>query len=224
MKKLRNVILFTALGALSCWAARRVVVHQVQLVSPMGTDTGHIIASDNNLVFVDDVNPDMSFTLPKSEITRLNLDNGIVTIVMSQPFADMYGNRSDVVMRFRDPSDSEAIANWAGLPMTGATIITGGRSRTALVPITVSEYDVRHDDDNGRLIVGPDRIEWQDLRNTSKSRSWSYSEIKEFRRDGSNELKLKPYSGDSFSFKMQGRMMADDIYNAIADHIVAAHR
>ena len=77
--------------------------------------------------------------------------------------------------------------------------------------------------DNGRLLVGANRIEWQDLKNTSKSRSWAYSEIKEFKREG-NELKIKPYSGDSFEFKVNGRMMSDDIYNAIADRIVAAHR
>jgi hypothetical protein len=89
--------------------------------------------------------------------------------------------------------------------------------------VTVTEYDVKHDGDNGRLLVGANRIEWQNLRNTSKSRAWSYSEIKSLKREG-NEIKIKPYNGDTFEFKAAGRMMSDDVYNAIADRIVAAHR
>ena len=221
MKTLRNLVLFAAIGAAGSWAAQRLVVRQVQLVSPMGTDTGHVIVTDNNFIFVDDSNPDGSFTVPKSDIRGVNLTGDVMSISLSQPFNDQYSNRSDVVLRFRNPDDPRMIADWVGMPLEGRTVV--GRSRTELVPVTVTEFDVRHEGDNGRLLVGANRIEWQDLKNTSKSRSWSYSEIKSFKREG-DELKIKPYSGDSFEFKVNGRMMSDDVYNAIADRIVAVHR
>jgi hypothetical protein len=170
---------------------------------------------------VDDSNPDGSFTVPKSDIRGLNLTGDVMSLSLSQPFNQQYSNRSDVVLRFRNPEDPRMIADWVGMPLEGSAV--GGRSRTELVPVTVTEFDVVHSGDNGRLLVGANRIEWQNLKNTSKSRSWSYSEIKSFKREG-NELKIKPYSGDSFEFKVAGRMMSDDVYNAIADRIVAAHR
>jgi hypothetical protein len=209
------------MGAAGSWAAQRLVVRQVQLVGPMGTDTGHVIVTDNNFIFVDDSNPDGSFTVPKSDIRAVNLTGDVMTLNLSQPFSDMYSNRSDMALRFRNPEDPRMIADWVGMPLEGSAVV--GRSRTELVPVTVTEFDVVHAGDNGRLLVGANRIEWQDLKNTSKSRSWSYSEIKSFKREG-NELKIKPYSGDGFEFKVAGRMMSDDIYNAIADRIVAAHR
>lgn len=221
MKTLRNLVLFVGIGAAGSWAAQRLVVRQVQLVSPMGTDTGHVIVTDNNFIFVDDSNPDGSFTVPKSDIRGVNLTGDVMNLSLSQPFNDMYSNRSDVVLRFRNPEDPRMIADWVGMPLEGSTVV--GRSRTELVPVTVTEFDVMHSGDNGRLLVGANRIEWQDLKNTSKSRSWAYSEIKSFKREG-NELKIKPYSGDSFEFKVNGRMMSDDVYNAVADRIVAVHR
>jgi hypothetical protein len=228
MKTFRSFVLFLAIGVAACWAAQRMVVHQVQLVGPMGTDTGHLIATDNNLIFVDDVNPDMSFTLPKSDIRTITVANGVTTISMSRPFAEMYGSRSDVVLQFQNPESAALIANWAGMPLAGAvreTYTTVERSRTEVEPITATQFNVRHDDDEGRLVVAQNGIEWHDLKNTRKSRTWNYAEIKEFKRDrGENELTLKPYSGDEFKFKVQGRWMADDVYNMIADRIVAAHR
>lgn len=228
MKTFRSFVLFLAIGACACWAAQRTVVHQVQLVGPMGTDTGHLIATENNLIFVDDMNSDMSFTIPKADIRAITVANGVTTISMSRPFAEMYGSRSDVVLQFKNPESAALIANWAGMPLAGTvreTYTTVERSRVEEAPVTATQFNVRHDDDEGRLVVGQYGIEWHDLKNASKSRTWNYGDIKEFKRDkNSSELKLKPYNGDEFSFKVEGRWMTDDVYNMIADRIVSAHR
>ena len=123
MKTLRNLVLFAALGAACSSAAQRLVVRQVQLVSPMGTDTGHVIVTDNNFIFVDDSNPDGSFTVPKSDIRGLNLTGDVMNLSLSQPFSDQYSNRSDVVLRFRNPEDPRMIADWVGMPLEGSTIV-----------------------------------------------------------------------------------------------------
>jgi len=218
MRALRNLLLLSVITAAGIWAAERIVVHRVHLDSPMGTDTGHLIATGDNLIFVDDTDADMSFTVPKADITTLHLNNGVITMNLSHPFTNMYGSRSDVVLSL-DPASAQVIANWAGLPLKGMTV---ERSRTASVPLA-EQFNVKHDDDNGRLIVGSDRIEWQNLAHTSKSHSWSYSDIKSFTRNrADHELKLKTYGGDEFKFKVLSPDMSDDVYNMIADGIVAA--
>ena len=74
----------------------------------------------------------------------------------------MYGSRSDVVMQFQNPESAILIANWAGMPLSGTvstTYTTVERSRTEVEPITATQFNVRHDDDEGRLVVGQNGIE-----------------------------------------------------------------
>ena len=218
MRALRNLLFLTVITTAGIWAAERIVVHRVHLDSPMGTDTGHLIATGDNLIFVDDTDTDMSFTIPKADITTLHLNNGVITMNLSRPFTNMYGSRSDVVLNL-DPASAQIIANWAGLPLTGYSV---ERSRTAVVPVA-EQFNVKHDDDNGRLLVGSERIEWQNLAHTNKSHTWTYSDIKSFTRNRADrELKLKTYSGDEFKFKVLSPDMNDDVYNMIADRIVAS--
>jgi hypothetical protein len=220
MKTCRKFLVVIALTAAAGWAADRIVVYKVQLAGPMGTDRGHIITSGDNLIFVNDVDGTSSFTIPKSDIKSLKLENGVITMMLARPFSNIYDSRSDVVMQFGDSSSPQTIATWVGLPLTGMTV---ERSRVAVGPTAV-QYNVRHEGDDGRLIVGSDSIEWQNLKNTSKSRTWRYSEIKRFKREGDNKLELVPHSGSDFTFKIEGEAMTDEVYNAIADGIVAAHR
>ena len=138
MRAFRNLLLFAVMTATGIWAAERIVVHRVHLDSPMGTDSGHLIATGYNLIFVDDTDPDMSFTIPKADITTLHLNNGVITMNLNRPFTNMYGSRSDVVLNL-DPAAAQLIANWAGLPLAGMTV---ERSRTATVPLA-EQFNVK---------------------------------------------------------------------------------
>ena len=85
-----------------------------------------------------------------------------------------------------------------------------------------TQFDVRYHDDRGRLIVSPNGLHFEDISNGKHSQSWSYAQIKELKRDNGNEIKIQPYSGDSYEFKVAGPFMSDTVYNMIADRIVAA--
>ena len=88
---------------------------------------------------------------------------------------------------------------------------------------TETILDATYNGDNGKLIIGPDRISWQDLAHANRSRTWNYSEIKELKRDnGDNAVKIQPYNGGEHKFKVQGPLMNDTVYNMIADRIIAA--
>ena len=83
--------------------------------------------------------------------------------------------------------------------------------------------DVTHDGDRGKLIVGEQRVTFEDISNSSHSRSWAYADIKEFKRDG-RQIKIEAHHGASHDFKTEDRAMSDAIYNTIAARIVAARR
>lgn len=96
-----------------------------------------------------------------------------------------------------------------------------------VVPQTTVEtetmLDATYDGDDGKLIIGPDRITWQNLSHTNRSHSWNYSQIKELKREKSdNAVKIEGYSGGDYKFKIRGPFMNDTVYNMIAERIVAA--
>lgn len=103
----------------------------------------------------------------------------------------------------------------------GATVTMGQAERVVVERQTDAMFDVTHDGDRGKLVIGADRVSFENISNASKSRSWAYSEIKEFKRDG-RELKIEGFHGSSHDFTTDGRAMSDSIYNAIAARIVAA--
>jgi hypothetical protein len=82
-------------------------------------------------------------------------------------------------------------------------------------------FDVRHKGDHGKLIVTSRGLEYEGISDAKRSRSWTYSQIKELKRDG-DDIKIEPYSGDSYEFEMKGKAMSKEIYQTIADRIVAA--
>jgi hypothetical protein len=82
-------------------------------------------------------------------------------------------------------------------------------------------FDVTHDGDRGKLVVSPNRVSFEDISNSSHSRSWAYNEIKEFKRDG-RQIKIEGHHGGSHDFKTEDRAMSDAVYNTIANRIVAA--
>jgi len=83
-------------------------------------------------------------------------------------------------------------------------------------------FDVRYNDDRGKLLVAANGVSFEDISNAKHSRTWNYAQIKELKREGGNEIKIQPYSGDTYEFHAEGPFMSDSVYNVIADRIVAA--
>jgi len=103
-------------------------------------------------------------------------------------------------------------------------------TQTTITRTTVSEesqqpgetFDVKYKDDRGKLVVAQNEVRFEDVSNASRSKTWTYAQIKEFRRSGGKELKIEPYKGDSHEFHIEGKDLTDDIYKTISDRIVAA--
>jgi hypothetical protein len=77
-------------------------------------------------------------------------------------------------------------------------------------------------DDRGKLVLTTTGVNFEDLSNSKHSRSWSYTQIKELKRNGGNEIKIEPFSGDSYELHLEGPAMSDAVYKMIGDRIAAS--
>ena len=82
-------------------------------------------------------------------------------------------------------------------------------------------FDARYHDDDGRLVINSRGVSFQDIKDSKHSHTWSYEQIKEMKRDGS-QIKNQPISGGDFEFHVQGPGVSDDAYRMIADRIALA--
>lgn len=226
MKILRNFCVLLSCSLISAWAVDRITAYSAQLSGPMGTDSGRVIIAGDQFVFVDDVNPDLSFSIPKSDIRTLRLDNGVLTMTASPPFTYGEAARPDAYIRLTDPSSPSAIASWVGVPLEGAVRTTPFPTTTVTtVPLNRMVFGVKHGGDRGRLILGPTSLEFESVNHPDKSRSWTYSQIKEIKRD-KNEKKIEiyPFHGDKYEFKVTGGEMAEGLYNILSNRMVTVER
>ena len=99
--------------------------------------------------------------------------------------------------------------------------VSVAQAERVVVPSNLA-FDVRYHDDRGKLVVGDSGLRFEDISDAKHSRSWTYAQIKELKREGGNEIKIEPFSGDSIEFHLDGPAMSEAVYNTIADRIVAA--
>jgi len=97
---------------------------------------------------------------------------------------------------------------------------SGSADRVADAPEAV--FDARYKDDRGKLVVGASALTFEDISDAKRSRTWTYSQIKEMKREGGNTLKIEPYTGDDVEFRLEGSAMSEAVYKTIAYRIVAA--
>lgn len=159
-----------------------------------------------------------SFGLLTSDGRFIRFDNPsntrVVEIVRSNKGLDKY-------LVERTPLNVKVIGTASGdvavvESLNSDVVVTEVERTTADVTI-----DVRYGGDHGKLVVSANGLRFEDISDADDSRTWSYSQIKEVKREG-RKIKIEPYSGDSYEFELEGRAMSDAVYKMIADRIVAA--
>jgi hypothetical protein len=200
---MRHLIL-TALSVITLFAEEdRLMVHRAQ----MGSDAGKVVLSGDQLLFVDDAAPERSFSVARPDVQSLYTNNGLLSLQLATGSIQMM-----------DPASTGVVSAWSGLPLNTV-------DRMITPPAGVMEFNVRHDDDSGRLLAGDMGLTFEALSNARKSRGWSYGEVKEFKREaGDRQFKIKTYGGEEFKFRLIDREISNQVYNLIADRIVAARR
>ena len=83
-------------------------------------------------------------------------------------------------------------------------------------------FDVRDGDDRGKLVLTSQGVNFENLSDAKHSRRWTYAQIKELKRKGSNEIEIEPVSGDDLTLRVDGAGMSDTAYKMVGDRIAAA--
>src|SRR6266567_602345 len=100
MKQLRLFVLGFAVLAICAWAGDKFEVKGVKYyVTTTGGEpiTGHIAVADDKLIFVDDTNPEMTFTVVRSGVKTTRIDNGRIVFELSEPLTIRDAQQSNLV-------------------------------------------------------------------------------------------------------------------------------
>ena len=183
------------------------------------------------------INPDRS-TTTRTETTRT--ENGECPVSASTSSFGLITSDGRFI-RFDDPSNARVVefvksnkSFSSGAPLRVSIVGTShgdlavveslnaeGSAVTASTEPSEFIFDARYHDDDGRLVINSRGVSFQDIKEAKHSHGWSYEQIKEMKRDGS-EIKIQPISGGDFEFHVQGPGMSDNAYRMIADRIAAA--
>jgi len=148
-------------------------------------------------------------------------------------------------IRFDQPSNTRVIEIMKGQPMNREVRVVGSPEGDVVMVQSISPvamqgeaarvvpsgtvvdretmFDAKYDGDNGKLVIGANGIMWQNLEHTDRSRTWTYAEIKELKRDNDDHaIKIQAYHGGEHKFKIRGPLMNDTVYDMIAARIIAA--
>jgi len=114
MKQLKLFVLGFAVLAICAWAADRFEVKGVKYyVTTDGEPiTGHIAVADDKLIFVDDSNPEMTFTVIRNGVKTTRIDNGRVVFELSEPVTIRDGRQSNLVFMLPDTRTREEVVTW----------------------------------------------------------------------------------------------------------------
>jgi hypothetical protein len=147
----------------------------------------------------------------------------VVEIVRgNQPFNKYIVDRTPFRVKIVGTTNGDVAVVESLNPFDSATVSVRGSAERVDPASADVIFDVRHSGDRGKLFITAKGVNFEDLNDADHSRSWSYSQIKELKREGGNVIKIEPHSGDSFEFRLEGAGMTDAVYRTIGDRIVAA--
>lgn len=201
------------------------LAYPVELSMPFGTASGSLVTAGDYLIFVNDPNVEKSFVIPRANVQNVNVENGIVSIALSQAMRNEAGEPSRLSFRFPNPADANSIVRWSKLASAdrSAASPTVGDSKIALQPFS---YQVKHNHRvgscTGRLFMTADRVSYESLTDINDSRQWSMKDIKEVEHKNPYSLGIKSFTGNDYTFEFLGSPMKNEDYTDLTKSIAAA--
>src|SRR5215467_12250639 len=114
MKQLKILSAALAVFAICAWAADRFEVKKVKYYSTVNGEpvVGHITVADDKLIFVDDTDPNMTFSVLRSGVKTTRIDNGRVVFELSEPVMIHEAQQSNVMFMLPDTQTREEVVTW----------------------------------------------------------------------------------------------------------------
>lgn len=214
---LKTVALFGALFlSVNAYSEEQITIQKVTVNTPSGAITGRVVGTGDQLVFIDDSDPNKSFTLKRGSMRNYTNDNGAIVVEMARPETDAAGTVSNLRITVVDQKNQAALTQWFAMPQE--------RSRT----VTTYTSEVKHDhlgkgECNGKLIADDTSLRFESVTEASHSRSWNYNDLQTFDKEKDHALlKVVGKNGEKYDFKAVNGKTAGGLYDLVAQKIVAA--
>lgn len=214
---LKHIALFVVLAlAIRVHAQEQLTIQKVTVNTPSGTISGKVVGSGDTLVFVDDNDPQRSFTLNRGSVRSYQTDNGAIVVELARPETDATGTASNVRITVVDQRNQAALTRWMEVPQE--------RSRT----VTTYTTDVKHDHHGkgnceGKLVADDQSLRFESVSEASHSKTWNYSDVQSFEKEKDHSLlKVVSKNGEKYDFKTVNGKTAGGVYDIVSQKIVAA--
>jgi hypothetical protein len=202
----------------------------VELAVPFGTVPGKLLLLGNHMVFLDEQQPETSIVVPKGVIERVTADGAAIAVQTKEPVRARSGELRVLNFRLSTGGDPAVVTNWFGSGAGKSAQAAPGSPAPAAAVVTAATetatYQARHDHRigscKGRLLFTADQVSYESVDSVSHSRRWEYRSIKETSLPNPYELELKPFSGGTYKFFLDGSGMDPAAYKILVDRVVAA--
>ena len=167
-----------------------------------------------------------TFGLVTSDGRFLRFDNPSNTRVIqivkgNQAWTKSMGDRAPIRVRVIGTANGDVAVVESLNPDVATVAVTGNADRISSASSDFI-FDVRQGSDRGKLVATEKGVNFENLSDAKHSRSWTYSQIKELKRQNGNEIKIEPFNGDSLEFRVDGQGMPEAVYQTLANRIAAA--
>ena len=189
-----------AMSPLLLLADEPLTIQKVTVNTPSGVISGKVVGTGDNLVFVDDNDPQKSFTLNRGRIRNYTTEKGEILVELERPAFDQPGTQSNV------------------------RITPVERSRS----VTTYSTDVRHDhkgkgECNGKLLADDTMLRFESVSEANHSRTWNYNDLQSFQEEKDHSLlKVTAKYGEKDEFKTVNGKTAGALYDIVSQKIVGA--
>jgi hypothetical protein len=214
---LKKIALFSfLLISVKAYGEEQLTIQKVTVNTPSGPISGKVIGTGDKLVFVDDANPEKSFTLTRGSVRNYKSENGDILVELARPESDTAGTVSNLRITVVDQKNQAALTQWMEMPQE--------RSRT----ITTYSTDVKHDhlgkgSCTGKLIADDSSLRFESISEANHSRTWNYNDLQTFSKEKDHSLlKVVSKNGEKYDFQTVNGKTAGGVYDLVSQKIVAA--
>jgi hypothetical protein len=209
-----------------------------EMAVPFGSAPGTVVLHDDYVLFADTEQPAGSFAIRRADMVGVTNNGGVVVVRTSRPFRMRTGESSQWNIKFTAPESAGAFEQWfrssngmrsseagmtpAAASSTSSANNSGGTTAGAFLSYDVTSKRFLGRDGRGKLFFTSDKIVFEAINDLERSRQWEWRDIKEMKRGNPYQLKLIPFTGDSYDFVLVGTPMDNSQYKDIVDRVTKA--
>lgn len=211
-----------ALLVVSLFAQLNVQQFDAEVPDAFGTVSGRVVLAGDRLVFSSDRKPEASFSAARGDIQSATADGNVIAIQLRSPIRDASGERARLTIRVADQAAASAIRGWFAQVFSSAQDAAKATDSASEARTYQAHHKKVFGGSKGRPLVTNTGLAYESIDNVKDSRRWEFRDIKELKLKSPYELEVKPFSGDEYTFGMDGQGMSNGDYQDLIDKVTKA--